>query len=283
MTAVDYSDARPTGATLAAHGITAVGRYLAPPGDSRALEKPEYDDLKAHSIDVWLVREGATQGMLAGANQATQDVQIVHDNLTRLGLPLDTFVYTSADFDVPPSSSNLGLLDAYQRTFIEGHGAANTGVYGGMVIINRFRSSGLAARFWKSAASSWDHGQTGAIHIEQMVSGAPLDGTDADILHADEYGQVGATPTPATRATPEEEDDMSQNNVQYIYTRSKDKTDVKILVNVESGFFFEFIDNSTGSIAVGQSKALQCGSIIRIGEGGRNSIKAQCDAIKAVK
>lgn len=204
----DYSTARPGGAALKRAGVKGVGRYLAPVGDPRALEMPEYSNLKAYGIDVWLVREGAAGNMKNGRQQGINDAKVAHANLQRLGLPLDTFVYTAADFGIRPNDlATLAVCDAYQDGFNSVHGVQNTGIYGGMVIINRFRANGKAVKFWQAGATSWDYGQTGFVHLHQTTQTPPVPDSDHNYINTTDYGQVGyEAPVPVT--TEQEDDEM---------------------------------------------------------------------------
>ena len=196
MVAADYSYARPGGAALRAAGITDVGRYLAPPGDGRALELPEYQDLRAHGINVWVNREGAATDMLLGYAKGLYHGQTAAANLGRLGLdPKTTVVYASADFDAQPGQ--FPVMDAYLDGFTAGLGSSPdyTGTYGSMPWINHCRATGKAKWFWQSASTSFTHGQTGFVHIQQTTLPS-MSGTDNDILYAAEYGQIGV-PVPA--------------------------------------------------------------------------------------
>ena len=196
MTAADYSTARPGGAALRAAGITDVGRYLGVPGDPRVLELPEYQDLRAHGINVWVNREGSATAMLLGYGEGVYHGQTAAANLRRLGLdPTQTVVYSSADFDAQPAQ--FYAMDAYMDGFRVGLGSTPDfiGTYGSMPWINHCRMTGKATWFWQSASTSFTHGQTGFIHIQQTTLPS-LAGTDNNILHAAEYGQIGVAPQP---------------------------------------------------------------------------------------
>lgn len=218
MSACDYSSARPGGAALRAAGITAVGRYLAgDPNYAGALGPAEFADLRAHGIDVWVNYEGTNAGMLGGYAQGVADGRKAAQNLARLGLTVgNVVVYASADFD--PNSSQYAALDAY----LDGFGSvlgppAVIGIYGSLPYINHCRATGKATWFWQSASSSFTHGATGFVHIQQTTLPS-LPDTDNDILHAGYYGQIGATladlgsqpfdPTTPKTTPPEGDDEM---------------------------------------------------------------------------
>jgi len=200
----DYSWARPGGAALAVAGVRSVGRYLADEGDGREIELEEYQDLTAHGITVWFVREGYANGILDGHDKGVADAQIAVANLARLGLA-GQVVYAACDFDIghdPDLGSWQAQFDAgtaYMQGFRSVIGDTKTGIYGGMEFINHCRDGGLAGWFWKAAASSWDHGQGGAVHIEQTTQSPPVAGSDHNIIWVDNHGQAGYAPAPEER------------------------------------------------------------------------------------
>lgn len=181
VTACDYSDARPGGKALADAGVQYVGRYLAPEGDSRAIELPEYTDLIAHNLKLWFVREGAATGMDNGYTQGVNDATVADANLARIGVR-GALVYAAADWDV--TEAEFPQVDAYMRGFAVTLGGTNrVGIYGGMFYLNHARDNKLATKFWKSAASSWDHGETGAVDIVQTLLAPPVPDSDHDYYY----------------------------------------------------------------------------------------------------
>jgi hypothetical protein len=193
---LDYSYARPGGAALAAAGVKAVGRYLAPDGDGREIEKPEYDDLVANGIKVWFVREGAADGMLGGFAKGVSDAQVAVANLARLGLS-DQVVYAAADWDV--LDSQFGVCDDYMRGFASVVGSERTGIYAGLHLMNHLHSVGLAVWFWQAGATSWNHGEDAqmTVHLEQTTNVPPFPGTDHNYIYTANYGQAGGAVVPA--------------------------------------------------------------------------------------
>jgi hypothetical protein len=168
--------------------VKSVGRYLAPLGDGRQIEKDEYDDLTAHGITVWFVREGAANSLLDGHALGVSHANSAVANLARLGLK-DQVVYAAADFDVQPSQ--YAACDDYMRGFASVIGLERTGIYAGMRYINHCRDT-LAKWYWQAGATSWDHGETGMVHIQQTTKAPPLPGTDHNYIYTDSHGQVGS-------------------------------------------------------------------------------------------
>lgn len=193
MNGADYSFARPGGAALAGAGISSVGRYLGDPGDGRCLTASEYADLTSHGIDVWLIREAGGQEMLGGNAAGVQQAQIAQAAIQRLGLPADSAVYFTADFAVQPSQ--YGACDDYLRGAASVLGSVDrVGVYAGVPYLIHVKGWGGAAYWWKPGASSWSAGQSTPVHLEQLVgSAAGISGTDANIIHESDHGQIGGT------------------------------------------------------------------------------------------
>jgi hypothetical protein len=192
MLGADYSYARPGGAALAAAGVVSVGRYLGDPGDGRCLTADEYEDLKAHHLSVWLVREATGREMLNGRAEGQNQARIAQAAISRLGLPADSVVYFTADFDVLPSQYAAcddflrGVNDVFQDT-------GRIGLYAGVPYIDHVKSWSGASYWWKPGASSWSDGESTALHLEQLVGAAGgISGTDANVIYQDNHGQIGA-------------------------------------------------------------------------------------------
>jgi hypothetical protein len=202
----DYSWARPGGATLAAAGVKAVGRYLAT--DGRGITAAEYQDLTAHGIGVWLCREGGSSGMLNGYGQGVADAQIAVQQIAAAGLPADSIVYATADFDV--SSAQFPACDAYMQGFTSVLGTvARQGIYGGLHYMNHVNAAGLAVGFWQAGATSWNHGESPQmpINFEQTTNTPPVAGTDHNFIYNFTTTAGGnATPLPKLEGF-----DMPQN------------------------------------------------------------------------
>jgi hypothetical protein len=202
----DYSWARPGGAALAAAGVKAVGRYLA--NDGRGITAPEYQDLTAHGIGVWLCREGGSSGMLNGFARGVADAQVAIQQIAAAGLPVDSIVYATADFDV--SSAQFPACDAYLQGFTSVLGTvARQGIYGGLHYLNHAHAAGLAVGFWQAGATSWNHGESPQmpINFEQTTNTPPVAGTDHNFIYNFTTTAGGnATPLPKPEGF-----DMPQN------------------------------------------------------------------------
>jgi hypothetical protein len=183
---LDYSTARPGGALLAAKGVKAVGRYLGT--DSRCITSAEYQDLKAHGIDVWLVFESQTQdlstSMLNGYAKGVSDARRALAAIAAASLPASSPVYWAADFDIGPSGSVQPRV-APSESYVDGWNtiipAARRGGYGGLWFLNYLHGKGKVDFLWECASTSFRHGVNPAnvpLHIQQTVQAPPIAGTD---------------------------------------------------------------------------------------------------------
>ena len=199
MTALDFSYARPGGATLTANGITSVGRYLGT--DGRCITPGELNDYLTNEISVWFIKENSSRGMLNGYNQGYSDAQAAQQQLNVLGQP-NAVVYFTADFDIQPYQFTAG--DQY----LTGAGniipVSRLGLYAGNDYLNH--AARLVTYRWKTASSSFDHGQTAnvPVHLIQTTNATLIPNTDYDIIVIADHGQVGAlgTTTAGTTETP---------------------------------------------------------------------------------
>jgi Domain of unknown function (DUF1906). len=185
MVGADYSWARPGGAALVKAGITSVGRYLA--SDGRGITRPEFDDLVGHGVSVWFIKEGGSQGMLGGRPQGVADAQQAVQQMAAVGVS-GAVIYATADFDV--ADTQFGACDAYLAGFQSVIGLPRVGIYAGLHYLNH--AAKLATYFWQAGATSWNHRATAkvTIHLEQTTDVPAVSGTDVDILHQLDHGQV---------------------------------------------------------------------------------------------
>ena len=185
MTALDFSYARPGSAALNAAGVTTVGRYLAT--DGRGITPAEFDDYISHGISVWFIKENAARGMLNGYGQGVADAQWAENQMNALGVS-GAPIYFTADFDV--QSSQFPACDAYLNGAASVIGLARVGIYAGLHYLNH--AVNLANYYWKTAANSWDHGETAAIqlHLIQTLDAVPIPGTDFNVVVQENHGQV---------------------------------------------------------------------------------------------
>lgn len=202
---VDYSWARPGGATLKAAGKAFAVRYLYPDGQGgKGLDASELSDLRNNGIEVPVVYESyaarAKEGRAAGA----ADAKIAQAQLEALGMPTGMPIYFAVDYDAP--EGDQAALDEYLRGAADVIGADRVGVYAGYWIIKRCKENGSAKWLWQTYA--WSGGNIHPdIHLYQYRNGQELNGAvDFNRSLQDNYGQpskFGAvTPVPQPAPTP---------------------------------------------------------------------------------
>lgn len=195
MSAVDFSFARYTVAQLKSAGVTAVIRYLTGPG--KAISPIELAADLMGGLQVVLAFENnatdASGGYSTGQAYAIQ----ANSALTTLSLPTSTPVYFAADTDYPNPSD---AVPYYQGIASVRPGSGN-GCYGEAKLIDICMAYGLVHFGWESESSSFPG--NGALDpnvaLWQRVTGAPLSGTDLDLVERADFGQI---PRPIPQEVP---------------------------------------------------------------------------------
>lgn len=198
---LDYSWARPGGATIKAAGYQFVVRYIPYPGNGgKGLEHAELNDLRKHGIDIAMVYESyanrALQGFSAGVADAKQSIA----QLNRLGFPKIP-VYFAVDFDAAEHQQDE--IDAYLKGAASVIGADRVGVYAGYWVIKRCYENKTAKYLWQTYA--WSGGNVHPkIHLYQYLNGQNLNGAvDYNRAYQANFGQWaadGAKPAPQPSA-----------------------------------------------------------------------------------
>lgn len=200
---VDYSWARPGGATLARAGKSFAVRYLYPDGQGgKGLDPSELADLQGNGIEVPVVYESYAARIREGRDAGIADAKTAQAELARLGLPTGMPVYFACDYDAP--ESDQGAIDAYLKGAAEVIGADRVGLYAGYWVIKRCAENGTAKWLWQTYAWSGGNWYPGN-HLEQYRNGQELNGAvDFNRSKQDNYGQPskfgGATPVTPTPA-----------------------------------------------------------------------------------
>lgn len=203
---VDYSWARPGGATLKANGKHFAVRYLYPDGQGgKGLDASELADLTGNGVEVPVVYESYAARAKEGRAAGEQDARTAQAELVRLGLPSGMPIYFAVDYDAP--EGDQGVIDEYLRGAASVIGADRVGVYAGYWVIKRCHENGTAKWLWQTYA--WSGGNVHpATHLYQYRNGQNLNGA-VDFCKAlqDNYGQPSAfgaakpvTPTPSNPA-----------------------------------------------------------------------------------
>lgn len=202
---VDYSWARPGGATLKRAGKSFAVRYLYPDGQGgKGLDSSELQDLQANGIEVPVVYESYAARAKEGRAAGKQDAGIAQAALQAVGLPTGMPIYFAVDYDAP--ESDQGAIDEYLRGAADVIGANRVGVYAGYWIVKRCAENGTAKWLWQTYAWSGGNWFPGN-HLEQYRNGQELNGAvDFNRSKQDNYGQPskfgGAVGTPAPAPQP---------------------------------------------------------------------------------
>jgi len=204
MTAIDYSFEKPTAEAQRAAGVVASGLYLT--GAGKATSPLEILALRSVGIVVWFVFEDTATDAQGGHTAGILNAQAALAALGALKLPAGGFpaIYFAVDQNIvcPPRINTEAEAIAFQNAVSYFVGISRVmdpalvGVYGNQSFLAFLGACGLASWFWRSDSLSFD-GTTNPppwLHIEQRPTGAPLPGTDLDVLH---QGDIGQYPRPA--------------------------------------------------------------------------------------
>lgn len=212
MSAVDYSFSRFTVAQLRAAGVTVVCRYLT--GSGKAISAQELAADLFGGIAVVLVFEVGANDASGGFAAGAANARAANAALLALGLPLSTPVYFAADTDYPNPAA---ALPYYQGIASVRPGSTN-GCYGEAALIDLLFADGLAGFGWESESTSFPGNGALSPHVAlwQKVSGAPLPGTDLDVVEKADFGQLPRPSAPKPLPQPPPPVHFPEDNVQAI-------------------------------------------------------------------
>ena len=210
---IDYSTARPSIATLKAHGVTAAGRYIgwdSVPGFrsiGKNITRGEAGHLLAAGIAIFLAFEYAADAALKGRDQGLKDGHLASEQLAALGAPAGMTVYFALDFDIrdyAPAGGPVAKLGPAADYFNGIHAtkpAYTVGVYGGYYAVSRCLDGGLAQMAWQTVAWSGTPTQWDPRAVIRQQLGTPLPGADLDTVRLNtasghDYGQWPRPPKP---------------------------------------------------------------------------------------
>lgn len=208
MTAVDFSFTVPSVAELEVAQVVAVGRYLT--GAGKSILPVEFEDYMTAGIGVWFVFEDGADDADGGAGMGAANALAANDALVALGLPTSCPVYFAADKEYAPGAEPVG----YWQGIATVRPRLTNGAYGQGSLLTRLQSMGLIGFGWQSDSDSFPGSgpvAVGAANLHQRPTGAPLYGTDLDLILTPDFGQwprPGLTPTP-----PEEDENMT--SIEY--------------------------------------------------------------------
>jgi hypothetical protein len=182
---VDYSDARPTPASLVADGYTFVVRYLSYDTSGKNLSSSEADALIAAGLDVAVVWEEGADDALSGYDLGVSDAQAAASQALADGQPSTRPIYFAIDFDA--TASQQGTIDDYFDGVASVIGLDRTGAYGGYQAISGLFDDGKITWGWQTYA--WSSGQWDSrAQLRQIQNGNE---TDVDQAMAADFGQWG--------------------------------------------------------------------------------------------
>jgi hypothetical protein len=195
---LDYAGGRPSGADLAAAGVSFVCRYVADGGSDlpeKLLDADEASDLRANGRQIVINYESSGR-MDGGFAQGRADAQTALANYLAAGGPPNPVIYFSCDYDAPPGDQDK--INDYLRGASSVLGGPQfVGIYGGYWVVKRALDAGVCHFAWQTEA--WSGGNVDArINILQRNSRGymTVDGVqcDYDEAHTDYFGQWGFAP-----------------------------------------------------------------------------------------
>lgn len=186
------------GGALKAAGYVGVFRYAAEGRGDVNINRSEYDDLKAHGIEVAIVNEHSAAYLLGGYqvghDRALGARQVCRD----AGLP-DGVIYMGGDSEsLQTSQGNLAAVAAAMRGCGDAVGMDNAGYYGSYYVIDYLVNHEPWIRYyWQTVAWSSGHLHPRA-NAFQHAATATVGGVDLDLddLLTQDWGQRGGAPTP---------------------------------------------------------------------------------------
>ncbi len=177
-------------ASLQAAGVTFVARYLN--GGWKGMTRQEADALRATGIDIVGVWESTATRASAGFGAGQQDASAAHAAAVSYGMPTGRPVYFAVDFD-----ASAAQVIPYFQGVASVLGAAGSGVYAGINVVDPLMAAGIVGYGWQTYA--WSGGRWGTAQLQQYSNGHPIAGldTDYDRSVASDFGQwsgAGASP-----------------------------------------------------------------------------------------
>ena len=153
---VDYSSGRPSGAALAAQGVTTAIRYIRQGSSAKLLTLAEYRDLTAHGVTVLGVSELSTHDMETGRAAGQQACIADRTWLANLGIPLRQWA-CAADEHLA-AGGPVSTAVAHAQGYVDVIGA-DAGVYGPIELVSACAADPVAGLAWRWL---WGHEPTAA-------------------------------------------------------------------------------------------------------------------------
>jgi hypothetical protein len=158
MTALgaDYSAGRPSGAALAAAGVSVSLRYIRQGSPGKLLTLAEYEDLTAHNITVIGVSEGNTHDMETGRSAGVAAAQADRAWLQAAGIPLRR--WACACDEHLAAGGPIATAVAHAQGYADVLGP-DGGCYGPIELMQAIAADGIADALWRWM---WCHEPTAA-------------------------------------------------------------------------------------------------------------------------
>ena len=176
---IDCASHSPSPATLKAHNLTFIARYLSGVGNAKNLTREEALAAHAGHIDIVTVWETWANRALDGYAAGVADARAAVAYLKALGAPVGVPVFFAVDYD---TAGNAHLTDAYFDGVFSVLGKSRTGVYGGYEVVARQMQRG--AHFgWQTYAWSSRRWYLKA-QLRQYSNGHYVGGVQVDLNQA---------------------------------------------------------------------------------------------------
>lgn len=188
MFGIDYAWGRPSVASLHAHGVKFVCRYLAGgSGGGKELTHPEALQLSAAGIQIVVVWETSAERALSGYSAGVHDAQAALSQARTCGMPETRPIYFACDWDA--TTGQQSAINAYLDGAASVLGRSRVGIYGGYWPLSRAMRAGHATWGWQTYAWSGGQWYAGA-QLRQYSNGHVLDGVsvDYDTSQAADFG-----------------------------------------------------------------------------------------------
>ena len=196
---VDYV-AGPSTAALKKAGARFVCRYVSTPGNPKNLTAAEAARLRNAGIDIVVVFETTATRALAGETAGRRDALSARRQVTGCGLPADTPIYMSVDFDV--QAGEVKTVLAYLHGAAAALGYDHAGVYGGYRIVKAALEGKVVRYGWQTRA--WSGGRWHPDACLQQYAGNTIGGCQVDENRATkpDFGQWPRPKPPRPKPAP---------------------------------------------------------------------------------
>lgn len=241
-TAIDFSDARPTPAAVAAAGVSGVIVYTGPARP----DKPYLDAMRAAGLTVALVQESDPNRSQQGYAAGVADAQYANSRADEVGYPSSCAIaFVVSDGNATDPSTGADAISAYAKG-VKDTSARPFFWYGNTYATSAAMAGGGGLGTW--IPSSWGNG---TLLSQEANIASPIADSDLNTIHAPygAWGQAGPTPGDDEVAKP-----------LYISKQSDSATGIwatdgvwKRHVNPDEWAFAKFVDPSLNPLPLTDS------------------------------